>query len=504
LVSGGRREHIWKYSALDLPMGLFQEVLAGIAVLVGAVGIIAGAAMTVWRRHKRHSIREILKRHFRPLPLETVAVTERQFPPHLRADLQRAVDDFVGQTMLHLFTGVKSEGGLGGVDFSSLLDASLMQVAGSSTVGPPQYEHIDIGEEEPIQTLKNGLWLLERNGSKFAILYAPSSDFGECGIVRHLRVQVAAASGESGAEVARHIFRHLETAVLNARCYRGKILSLESDSSYYGHASGVKVHRLSKLERDQVILPGSTLKLLDRNVIDFVKKRGGLSRLRMATKKGLLFYGPPGTGKTHTIRYLAGSLEGHTTLLISSEQVALLGEYMILARLLQPSIVVIEDVDLIARERTRMRSPGSELLLNKLLNEMDGLKEDCDILFILTTNRPEELEAALASRPGRIDQAIEFPLPDPEGRAKLVRLYSRGITVPEEVVQDIVARTHNVSASFIKELMRRSAQFHLERDSSRTLQTEDVTNALDEMLFSGGSLNLKLLGADKWSGGEEG
>ena len=93
--------------------------------------------------------------------------------------------------------------------------------------------------------------------------------------------------------------------------------------------------------------------------------------------------------KTHTIHYLAEALEGHTTLLIAAEQVGLLDEYMVLARLLQPSIVGIEDVDLIARDRTEMNSPCEEVLLNKLLNEMDGLKEDADILFILTTNRPE-------------------------------------------------------------------------------------------------------------------
>ena len=63
-----------------------------------------------------------------------------------------------------------------------------------------------------------------------------------------------------------------------------------------------------------------------------------------------------------------------------------------LARLLQPSIVVIEDVDLIARDRSKISDVRSEVLLNKLLNEMDGLKEDCAILFILTTNRPEQLE----------------------------------------------------------------------------------------------------------------
>jgi ATP-dependent 26S proteasome regulatory subunit len=102
----------------------------------------------------------------------------------------------------------------------------------------------------------------------------------------------------------------------------------------------------------------------------------------------------------------------------------------------------------------RYRCPGGEeLLLNKLLNEMDGLKEEADILFILTTNRQEALEAALASRPGRVDQAIEFPLPDDPGRSKLVRLYAQGISLSDEVVDEIVRRTDGVSAAFIKELM---------------------------------------------------
>jgi len=64
----------------------------------------------------------------------------------------------------------------------------------------------------------------------------------------------------------------------------------------------------------------------------------------MSSKKGLLFYGPPGTGKTHTIRYLSRIPE-HTTLLVTAEQVTLVAEYMALARLLSPTIVVIEDVD---------------------------------------------------------------------------------------------------------------------------------------------------------------
>src|SRR5438094_8794051 len=131
----------------------------------------------------------------------------------------------------------------------------------------------------------------------------------------------------------------------------------------------------------------------------------------------------------------------HTTLLITAEQVAHLDEYMQLARFLQPAMVVIEDADLIARCRKTMHSPCEESLLNRLLNEMDGLREDAMILFILTTNNPEQLETALAARPGRIDQAIEFPLPDDDGRRKLVRLYARGVEVPDDVLALIVQTT---------------------------------------------------------------
>src|SRR5439155_26255246 len=211
-----------------------------------------------------------------------------------------------------------------------------------------------------------------------------------------------------------------------AGSYRGKFISLEALPAYHGRAGALRVHRLREVRRDEVILPERTLRLLERNVHEFIEHRAGLKQLGLAAKKGLLFYGPPGTGKTHTIHYLASQLRDHTTLLITAEQVGLLEQYFQLARFLQPAMIVIEDVDLIARAREQLRSACEESLLNKLLNEMDGLREEAELLFILTTNRPDQIEAALASRPGRIDQAVEFPLPDEDGRRKLLHLYARG------------------------------------------------------------------------------
>lgn len=116
---------------------------------------------------------------------------------------------------------------------------------------------------------------------------------------------------------------------------------------------------------------------------------------------------------------------------------------------------------------------------------------------MLTTNRPEHLEAALSSRPGRIDQAIEFPLPDDHGRRQLIRLYACGLALTDDVVETAVKKTKNANAAFIKELMRRSAQYCLQNGRSASLRIEELNAALEETLFSGGSLNAKLLGASE-------
>jgi hypothetical protein len=168
-------------------------------------------------------------------------------------------------------------------------------------------------------------------------------------------VQVGVTDAAALATVDK-LFEKLGTAVRASRSYRGKVLSLEEPSRYTGQSQGIKVHKLRGVGREEVILPRATLELLERNVLKFVERRERLGRYGQSRKKGLLFYGPPGTGKTHTIHYLAGALPGHTTLLISAEQVGLLAEYMTLARLLQPSMVIIEDADLIARERSQMQS----------------------------------------------------------------------------------------------------------------------------------------------------
>ena len=87
-----------------------------------------------------------------------------------------------------------------------------------------------------------------------------------------------------------------------------------------------------------------------------------------------------------------------------------------------------------------------------------------------------------------------MPLPDETGRSKLVRLYGKGLPLDEAVIAEAARRSEGTSCAFIKELMRRLAQGSIARDGGNSVISADIDEALDDMLFTGGKLNIKLLG----------
>jgi ATP-dependent Clp protease adapter protein ClpS len=430
---------------------------------------------------------EALNWHFADIRKDEILTSTRMFPATLRADLQKAVERLFARDAIRLF-GVQHRHRYEPLSVAQLLEDGNRAQA----IAPVQTEDIETGDDEPVRCFDHAVWLRRDQDLNYIVVLGQFDDMGARR--RYLRVEIGVPAGEAGAELTAGLFRELEAAARSAQCYRGRVLSLEQETRFDGAGGSIRVHRLETVAPEHLILPAATRALIDRNVLVFAGQREKLRALGQSTKKGILLYGPPGTGKTHTIRYLASNLPGHTTLIITAEQVALLSDYFTLARLLQPAILVIDDVDLVARNRTQMGSACEEVLLNRILNEMDGLSEDADLFFVLTTNRPEQIEPALASRPGRIDQAIEIPLPDAEGREKLVRLYSAGLELSRELAAEAVGRTAGVSAAFIKELMRRIAQATIARDDDGAPGTDDLRQALDEMLFVGGRLNAALLG----------
>jgi ATP-dependent 26S proteasome regulatory subunit len=232
-----------------------------------------------------------------------------------------------------------------------------------------------------------------------------------------------------------------------------------------------------------------------RQVVGVAEHRAALLAAGQHLKRGLLLYGPPGVGKTHSVRYLISQMTDVTIVELSGGSLGAIGTACSVARTLQPAMIVIEDVDLIAEEREMYG--GASPLLFELLNEMDGLAEDTDVVFLLTTNRADLLEPALAARPGRVDQAVALELPDEDARRQLFALYRGDLDVDESNLDAVIERTDGVTASFLKELLRRAALIAAEADGGGPrlrVSADQLDAALDELMETRNAMTRTLLG----------
>ena len=293
-------------------------------------------------------------------------------------------------------------------------------------------------------------------------------------------------------DAAQAVLAELEDLRNRLNVYRGHVLDVGTSPM-----GGVVLTfaDIPTTARDGVVLPEIVLERVERHAFGVAAHREALREVGQHVKRGLLLFGPPGTGKTHTTRYLVGRMPGYTRLLLTGRSLHAVGSVAELARDLQPAVMVLEDVDLVAEDRSF--GHGSSPVLFDLLDAMDGAASDADLLFVLTTNRADLLEPALAARPGRVDVAVEIDLPGPDARRRLFDLYAR--EVPTELsdadLEDIVERTDGVTASFLKELVRRAVLESLrEQDPLRAVTAEHTGRALDDLLDSAQVVTRSLLG----------
>jgi cell division protease FtsH len=427
-----------------------------------------------------------LRTHFSVDPANLPIVAE-QFEksehPNLHLAITRLLErDGWSSTLM----GVVTMNDYMGVKMAYLLSSQRgMQV----TEGPVEYVNIALSDSHVLACVQSGLYLIQNGEQKLALLVrGPREMTPRAG----LDVEVMAAE----RTIAEGFLADLRTIMRVHNVYRSHVVSLTTSNR---GTLDVQFHRLPKIEREDIILPRGVLERIERQTISFARLREKLRAAQRHIKRGILLYGPPGTGKTLTAMYIAHQMPDRTVILITGHSVGLIEQSCKMARLLQPATVILEDVDLIAEERTH-QTPGCNVLLFEMLNQMDGLADDADILFLLTTNRPDILEPALAARPGRIDQAVEIPLPDRVCRERLFELYGHGLTLRIEGLAQLIDQTQGVSATFIRELMRKAALFAAdENHESVDIVVEDrhVEEALKELVLEGGELTKRLLGASR-------
>ncbi|TPX60991.1 hypothetical protein SpCBS45565_g07363 [Spizellomyces sp. 'palustris'] len=167
--------------------------------------------------------------------------------------------------------------------------------------------------------------------------------------------------------------------------------------------------------------------------------------------KGCLMYGPPGTGKTLLARACAAQTNS-TFLKLAGPQLVqmfigdgakLVRDAFNLAKEKSPAIIFIDEIDAVGTKRFDSEKSGDrevQRTMLELLNQLDGFSSDDRIKVIAATNRIDILDPALL-RSGRLDRKIEFPLPNEEGRARIMQIHSRKMTVSPDVNFDELART---------------------------------------------------------------
>ena len=337
--------------------------------------------------------------------------------------------------------------------------------------------------------VSHGIYLVDDGGARLAIVLQPVSRGPSPEVV----LQITGAAQDR----IQATLGEVQALASERSVFRGQVISFGPE--VFGPGRQVPMNFLERpsVGRDQIVLPDEVLDNIERQVLGVGRHSGRLLASGQHLKRGVLLHGAPGTGKTHTVGYLLGQLPGATVIVISGRALGRIREACSVARSLQPAIVVVEDVDLIAEQREAR--PGEHPLLFQLLNEMDGLNSAADVTFLLTTNRADLLEPALAARPGRVDLAAELPLPDADARRQLIRLYQGNLVLDLARPETVIERTEGVTAAFLKELLRKAALLSCEDDpTDGPIRVTDahLDAALDQLLDTRNQLTRILLGGE--------
>lgn len=215
-------------------------------------------------------------------------------------------------------------------------------------------------------------------------------------------------------------------------------------------------------------------------------------KLNIRPPKGVLMHGPPGTGKTLMARACAAKSET-TFLKLTGPQLVqmyigdgakLVRDAFKLAVEKKPTIIFIDEIDAIGTKRTESDRTGDrevQRTMLELLNQLDGFSSSDDVKIIAATNRVDILDSALL-RSGRFDRKIEFPLPNTDGRKRILQIHARKMTVSKNVNFDEIARsTEGFNGAQCKAVCVEAGMAALRKDHAEITQN-DMLDGIQEVM----------------------
>jgi len=222
-------------------------------------------------------------------------------------------------------------------------------------------------------------------------------------------------------------------------------------------------------------------------IVDFLKHPDKYRKLGARIPKGILLVGPAGVGKTLMAKAIAGESDVPFYSVAGSEFMEMLvgvgssrvRDLFRMARETQPSLIFIDEIDAIGRQRGMGIGGGHderEQTLNQILTEMDGFDTRTNVIILAATNRPDMLDTALI-RAGRFDRRVRIPLPDLEDRKEIIKLHMKGKPFAKETnIVNLARKTVGFSGADIENMLNESAILAA-RESKKEIDDKDLEEA---------------------------
>ncbi|WP_306087031.1 ATP-dependent zinc metalloprotease FtsH [Qipengyuania flava] len=228
-------------------------------------------------------------------------------------------------------------------------------------------------------------------------------------------------------------------------------------------------------------------------IVEFLKDPQRFSKLGGQIPKGALLVGSPGTGKTLLARAIAGEAGVPFFTISGSDFVEMfvgvgasrVRDMFEQAKKNAPCILFIDEIDAVGRSRGHGLGNSNderEQTLNQLLVEMDGFEANEGIIIIAATNRPDVLDPALL-RPGRFDRQVVVPVPDIDGREKILAVHMKKVPLAPDVNPRTIARgTPGFSGADLANLVNEAALLAARRNK-RLVAMQEFEDAKDKVMM---------------------